>query len=116
MKGIFNVLVKNLCTCGGCRHTLVRVGSLGTQQPCGAAFGGRLLCDELGRKIGFELADGHDPRVTLPLYVVELMNNLAARDGFRLASIVGEDRPQRLIEMLAVAEQRAAQHTFVHGA
>src|SRR5687768_7451426 len=44
------------------------------------------------------------------------MNDASAPRGLGLAPLLREDRPQHLIEKLAVLQERTAQHAFLHGA
>src|SRR5262245_42860121 len=48
----------------------------------------------------------------------DLMNQTARGDrtGFSTEPVFVEDRPQRLVEILAVLEERPPQHAFLHGA
>ena len=43
------------------------------------------------------------------------MNEPGTRRGLSLTPLVFEDRPQRLVEMLAVADKRPLQHAFLDG-
>src|SRR5262249_45927248 len=74
-------------------------------------LGRRLLRDEIGRQLEVELADVH---VRAGSYL--LVTRARAADCLPAHSVLGQKRPERLIEVLAAAVERSPQYRFLHGA
>ena len=93
------------------------------QQTRAAALWSRILGDELGREIEIELADIHrvhgsaDVRDTCSaLNAGGLMDQVGAPDSLRLEPVFRGDRPQALIEILPIFQERSTQHALLYGA